>query len=143
MNFTNFGDIMRNLTLLTLCWVAISFEGFASTSSVFHHAPQALGTIEDQILMVNGNFCGPNFLNFDVTPYFEGYGEPLSYCLSSVNIEGTVSNLQVTLNPYNGLLQIPLGWFGVQTLIKLHIIAKNPYGSAMQTMDIYLEACGG
>jgi hypothetical protein len=125
-----------------LLFIITSIHGYARTSSIYP-SPLPVGTIQDQTLTIPGNFCGPNYLHFDISPYFEGYGEPLTYCLSSVNIEGSVSNLQVTLNPYEGLLQIPMGWFGSHVLIQLHIIAKNPFGSAMQTMDIYLEPCGG
>jgi hypothetical protein len=106
--------------------------------------PEAVGTIEDQILSVNGNACGPDKLSLSIAPYFNGHGEPLTYCLSSINLKGgDVENLLITLNPFDGLLNVPLGWFGVGTTIELRIIAKNPYGSAQQEMKILLEPCGG
>ena len=87
--------------------------------------------------------CGPMSLHFDITPFFDSHDEPLTYCLSDMFIDGSVSNLTIALNPFTGMLDVPVGWFGVRTTINLKIIAKNPYGSAFQTMKILLEPCGG
>lgn len=105
--------------------------------------PQPVGTIPDQTLFANSTDCGPNSLSFDLTPYFDSLGQPLSYCLSNLLIDGDVSNLNVTVNPFTGLLTVPLGWFGVNTTIHLTFVGKNPFGSAMQHMQIFLEPCGG
>ncbi|GEM_PF-4328251 len=107
------------------------------------HAPEAVGTIEDQTIFANSTNCGPNSLHFDLSPYFDSYGEPLSYCLSHVSIEGQVSNLNLSVNPFTGILEVPEGWFGVETTLHLNIVGKNPEGSAMQQMTIYLAPCGG
>jgi hypothetical protein len=108
-----------------------------------HTAPVAIGTIHDETLFVPNDHCGPMSLDFDVTPFFDGHKEPLTYALSSVFIEGQASQLTITLDPFTGVLEIPVGWFGVNTTIHLHIIAKNPYGSASQNMRVFLEPCGG
>ena len=108
-----------------------------------HSPPVAVGTIADQTIFVPNDDCGPMSLHFDLTPYFDGQGEALTYCLSHLFIEGDASNLTLTLNPFTGMLDIPVGWFGINTTINLKMIAKNPYGSISQTMKIFLEPCGG
>lgn len=117
-------------------------QGFA-TCAFAHTPPHAVGSIEDQMIFANSTDCGPNSLLFDISPYFEAGGDPLTYCLTEMFIDGDVSNLKVTLNPFNGLLDVPIGWFGVNTTIHLKFVAKNPYGSADQKMRIFLEPCGG
>jgi hypothetical protein len=136
-------------SLLSACALSISHGVHATevavkiVSNKFHQPPEAFGTIEDQTLSLNPIDCGPNSLNFDVTPYFDSHGDSLNYCLSSIDIEGSVTNFKITLNPFTGKLTIPEGWWGVNTNIYLHIVAKNPYGSATQPMKIFLEPCGG
>jgi hypothetical protein len=107
------------------------------------HPPESVGTIEDQTIFVNSTDCGPNSLHFDLTPYFNSFGQPLSYCLSHMVVDGDVSNLNLSVNPFTGMLDVPQGWFGVNTALRLTIVGKNPKGSAMQHMTIYLEPCGG
>lgn len=131
---------------LGLFFLAVQSSLFCNPSHSLQRTapvPEAVGTIEDQMIFANSTDCGPNTLEFDIKPYFNSYGEPLSYCLSNIYIEGDVSNLNVTLDPYHGMLHIPLGWFGVNTTIHLQFVGKNPYGSAMQHMRVFLEPCGG
>lgn len=122
---------------------SVAADPCPNAASVWHYPPHAKGTIPDQTLSANSTDCGPNSLQFDITPYFESHGEPLVYCLSNITIDGDVSNLKVTLNPFDGMLNIPVGWFGVNTTITLKFIAKNPYGSGSQLMKVFLTPCGG
>ena len=117
-----------------------------STLVAEHHKPPiAVGTIDEVVLTIGSNSCGPDELSLSLLPYFESYGEPLTYCLSSFIIDGsTVEHFGIQLNPYTGLLTVPSGWFASPSAtIKLRIVAKNPYGSAMQKMNITLGVCGG
>jgi hypothetical protein len=116
---------------------------FSSNTEQPNLGPEPVGTIPDVTLFAGSNDCGPTSLQFDVTPYFDGLGHPLTYCLSSVSYQGDISNLTVTLNPFTGQLNIPAGWFGVFVGIDLHIVVKNPYGSAEQHMRVNLDPCGG
>jgi hypothetical protein len=134
--------MMKKLGFLVLS-VLISSNSEACDCQCGSKAPKPVGTIEDQMIFVGSTGCGPGSLQFDLTPYFNSYGEPLSYCLSNVAIDGDVSNLNVTVNPFTGMLNVPIGWFGVNTTIHLTIIGKNPEGSATQHMNIMLEPCGG
>lgn len=129
------------ILIFLVCPIGVT-KAFASCNCL--SKPKAVGTIQDQIIFVNGNACGDNQLTLNIAAYFDGQGEPLTYCLSSIHIKGgTVESLNISLNPFNGYLNIPLGWFGVSTVVELKIIAKNPYGSAQQEMKVYLEPCGG
>jgi len=136
--------MLKKLGLLTSSLALLIVNSSeACDCSCESHAPKPVGTIEDQTIFVGSTGCGSSCLHFDLTPYFDSYGQPLSYCLSNLSIEGDVSNLNVTVNPFTGMLNVPQGWFGVNTVIHLTIIGKNPEGSAMQHMNIFLEPCGG
>lgn len=143
MAFKKLGFLV--LFLQTLLFTVVSAECGCpyATSHQPNRAPQPVGTIPDQTIFANSTDCGPNNLYFDVTPYFDSSGEALTYCLSSLSYQGDISNLTVTLNPFTGILTIPVGWFAVFTAINLHIVAKNPYGSATQHMKVNLDPCGG
>ena len=54
----------------------------------------------------------PGNLSFSLVPYFESYGEPLTYCLNSFTIDGsTVEHFSIQLDPFTGLLTVPFDWF--------------------------------
>lgn len=128
---------MKKLGFLVLSSQALLLSGFATESG-----PQAVGTIPPQAIYAGGVECGtPDNLNFDLTPYFDAAGEPITYCLSSLSCQGDTTNLVVTLDPYTGILTIPVGWFAAGAVIDLNIVAKNPYGNAMQHMTVSLNSC--
>jgi hypothetical protein len=141
--------LLKKLGFLILSSQALLLGSDANCCSLFSHeeepnlGPQPVGTIPDATLFAGSNECGPTSLDFDVTPYFDGMGHPLTYCLSSVSYEGDISDLTVTLNPFTGALHIPAGWFGCFVAINLHLIAKNAHGSAEQHMKVNLDPCGG
>lgn len=137
--------MIRKLGFLALSTQALLISNHSEACDCLceSRAPKAIGTIEDQTIFANSTDCGPDSLHFDLTPYFDSFGEPLSYCLSNLSIEGDVSNLNLTVNPFTGMLNVPPGWFGVNTTIHLTIVGKNPEGNAMQHMNIFLEPCGG
>jgi hypothetical protein len=136
---------MKNTVLSSISVVAVamssSLGGSQSVNSPY--PPRPIGKIEDQTIFVLNEDSGPMSLHFDLTPFFESGSEPLNYCVSNMFIDGNVSDLTIILNPFTGMLDIPIGWFGAHTIINLKIIAKNPYGSAFQSMKVLLESCGG
>lgn len=125
-----------------LCFLFINCPSIYASPS--QKPPSSVGLIADQSLSTSTD-CGPDSLNLDLTPYFNSYGAPLTYCLSKVSTTGSpIETISIQLDPFTGLLSIPAGWFaGPYTTIKLKIIAKNGFGSASQTMNVFLEACGG
>jgi hypothetical protein len=144
MSFFN----LLSLSIVTLCAAIPAYSSQqAALESGYHQSPEIVSPIPDQTIFANGDACGPNALYLDLSPYFTGFGEPLTFCLSSCNIQsspqGAVSQLKITLDPFTGLLSIPPGWFAVWATLDLNIVVKNPYGSAEQSMRVYLLPCGG